>query len=191
MGSTEKRITKPGERKAYRECLVCDKDALYLVSTGLLSSKFICDNCGNEPPKSDVVKSFREMLGEEKETQPDNKASLMVVCRECREEVSKSVKRCPHCGWKPKKRSGTWFGGSILLGLSPIGWLMGADALSKEVNAANGVWEEVERGEEDEVEQTTEEDYIETLEQLKELADEGVITEEEFEAKKSEMLDRI
>ncbi|MFC7027256.1 SHOCT domain-containing protein [Halomicroarcula sp. GCM10025324] len=117
------------------------------------------------------------------------------ICRECRTEISPNVKRCPNCGWKPKKRGGLWWGTTAVMSLNPIGWAMGAKGASDNIKASKGVSKEVPANEtdgtEEEVEVSSESDPTDTLERLNELRNQGAITEAEFERKKKELLDRI
>ena len=117
------------------------------------------------------------------------------ICRECHEEISSSVNRCPNCGWKPKKRGGLWWGTTAVMSLNPIGWVMGAKGASDNLKASKGVSKEVSANEtreaQEEIEIPPESDRTDTLERLNELRNQGAITEAEFEAKKEELLDRI
>lgn len=114
---------------------------------------------------------------------------LQKVCRECKSKVTKDVQKCPHCGWKPKKRGGLWWGTTAVMSLNPIGWAMGAKGASDAHKASKGVWEETEIH--DKEQDSRLEDPIVALERLKELLDREVITKDEFEAKKSELLDEF
>lgn len=117
------------------------------------------------------------------------------ICRECHEEISANVKRCPHCGWKPKKRGGLWWGTTAVMSLNPIGWVMGAKGASDNYKASKGVSKEVPSSETDDTEQKieipSESDPTDSLKRLNELRNQGAITEAEYEAKKKELLDRI
>lgn len=116
------------------------------------------------------------------------------VCRECKEEISPEVKRCPHCGWKPKKRGGLWWGTTAVMAFNPIGWALGAKGASDNLKASKGVSEETSISSETASTNTREETETaptEKLERIDELKEEGVISEEEFEAKKEELLKQI
>jgi hypothetical protein len=116
------------------------------------------------------------------------------VCRECREKISPEVKRCPHCGWKPKKRGGLWWGTTAVMAFNPIGWALGAKGASDNLKAKKGVSEDVAISPEAESSTTAEEMEMtptERLERINELKEDGIITEEEFEAKKEELLGQI
>jgi len=120
------------------------------------------------------------------------------ICRECHEEISPHVERCPNCGWKPKKRGGLWWGTTAAMSLNPIGWVMGAKGASDNYKASKGVSKEVPAGEtndrgesEENVEVSSEADPTDTIERLNKLRKQGAITEAEFEEKKTELLDRI
>lgn len=140
----------------------------------------------------DVSKEYKKGI---KETQDTEKSPTRAICRECHSEISPDVKRCPECGWKPKKRGGLWWGTTAVLGLSPIGWALGAKGASDHYKASKGVSKEVSRDEADDeeevVEVPSESDPTDTLERLNELRNQGAITEAEYEAKKKELLDRI
>jgi Flp pilus assembly protein TadB len=130
----------------------------------------------------------------ESETQKSDD-STKSVCRECHSEISSDVKRCPNCGWKPKKRGGLWWGTTALMSLNPIGLVMGAKGASDNYKASKGVSKEVQSADtddtEEEIELPSESDPTDTLERLNELRNQGAITEAEYEAKKQELLDRI
>lgn len=118
-----------------------------------------------------------------------------LVCRECNQEIPTEAKRCPHCGWKPKKRGGLWWATTAAMSLNPIGWAMGAKGASDKYKASKGVSKEVPAPGHDKADETpsnsTENDPTDTLERLNELKEQGVITESEFEEKKTELLDQI
>lgn len=130
----------------------------------------------------------------ESETQ-DSDDSTKSVCRECHSEISSDVKRCPNCGWKPKKRGGLWWGTTAVMSLNPIGWAMGAKGASDNLKASKGVSKEVSANETGETEEelgvAPESDPTDTLERLNELRNQDAITEAEYEAKKEKLLDRI
>lgn len=140
-----------------------------------------------------IMSSPSELARNTQEDDSDN--STKSVCRECHEEISPGVKRCPNCGWKPKKRGGLWWGTTAVMSLNPIGWALGAKGASDNLKASKGVSKEVPKTEtddtEEEVELSSETDPTDTLERLNELRNQGAITESEFEAKKEELLDRI
>lgn len=138
-------------------------------------------------------KQLQKMADESQQNSSDS--SVKSVCRECHEEVSPDVKRCPNCGWKPKKRGGLWWGTTAVTSLTPIGWALGAKGASDNYKAAKGVSKEVQAknekpSEEAEI-QSSKRDLTETLERLNELKERGVITEDEFEEKKKEILEEI
>lgn len=193
-GMEDGKIVNEAGSVIFENCPECDENAIYQLSTGWLSQKFLCDNCGYEAEREEVAKSLRRVLKdihqESKDKKKEREEKLETVCRECREIVSKDAKRCSHCGFKPKKRGGLWYTSSILLGWTPIGAIMGYDALTREATAGR-VWEQVERDEDGESGELSENDHTETLEQLKHLCEKGVITEQEFEEKKREILERL
>lgn len=117
------------------------------------------------------------------------------VCRECNSEIPTRADRCPHCGWKPEKKGGLWWGATTLLSPTIIGWGMAAKGASDKHKASKGVSKQVPVSEEEEIEETVsdspEKDPTDTLERLNELKEQGIITEGEFEEKKTELLDQI
>ncbi|WP_396612484.1 SHOCT domain-containing protein [Haloferax sp. S1W] len=141
------------------------------------------------------VMRFSKRLQESAQEQNTPKSSMKSVCRECHEEVSPDVKRCPNCGWKPKKRGGLWWGTTAVTSLSPIGWVLGAKGVSDNYKAAKGVAKEVpaeeQKSSEETEDQPSKEHPTETLERLNDLKIKGVITEEDFEEKKKELLEKI
>ncbi|MFC7203419.1 SHOCT domain-containing protein [Haloferax namakaokahaiae] len=138
-------------------------------------------------------KNSQEMADEDQ--QNTSRGSMVSVCRECHEEVSPNVKRCPNCGWKPKKRGGLWWGATAVTILSPIGWALGAKGASDNYKASKGVAKKVQVENEDQQMETDQQypkgDPTETLIRLNELKNEGVITQDEFEEKKIELLNKI
>lgn len=135
---------------------------------------------------------FQEAGGDLEKHQSDQSIGpTKSVCRECRQEISPDAKRCPSCGWKPKKRGGLWWGTTALMSFNPIGWVMGAKGASDNLKASRGVSEETTISSEtinSESENVTPESPIDKIERLCDLKEEGVISEEEFEAKKTELL---
>jgi len=141
-----------------------------------------CDNCGYEPEREDVLKHMNENADED---------NSVYVCRECHEEISPDVQRCPNCGWKPEKKGGLWWGTTALMSFNPIGWAMGAKGVSDSAKASKGVAKKVNKTEEATDDETTEGNAktpTEKLDELGSLREKGIITEEEFEKKKKEIL---
>lgn len=131
---------------------------------------------------------------EELEESKENKENTIKVCRECRQEISGNVKRCPHCGWKPKKRGGLWWGTTAVMSLNPIGWAMAAKGAKDNHKASKGVWEETtapKKSDSSKEEVPSETDPLDKLERLNKLKDSGAIDEEEFEEKKEELLKQV
>lgn len=133
-------------------------------------------------------------LGLDSHQQSNSSEHTESVCRECREKISSDVNRCPHCGWKPKKRGGLWWGATAVMSFNPIGWALGAKGASDNIKARKGVSEEVPASSKDADSDESEEKDIsptEKLERINELKEQGAITEEEFEEKKKQLLDKI
>jgi RNA polymerase subunit RPABC4/transcription elongation factor Spt4 len=141
------------------------------------------------------VLQFGENVDSFESYQPNQSTGVTKsVCRECREKISADVKRCPHCGWKPQKRGWLWWGITGLMILNPIGLIMGAKGASDKVNANKGVAEEVSISSNESTSESTGEAQktpSEKLKRINELRNEEVITEEEFQAKKEELLEEI
>jgi hypothetical protein len=139
-----------------------------------------------------IMSSPSELARNRQKNESDETKS---VCRECHEPISPDVKRCPNCGWKPKKRGGLWWGTTAVMSLNPIGWVMGAKGASDNLKASKGVSKEISANEtgdtEEEIEVPSESDPTDTLERLNELRNQDAITEAEYESKKEELLDRI
>jgi hypothetical protein len=145
--------------------------------------------------ESGRFKIFVQKMGEGLEDYQSEQSTgpTKSICRECREEISPDVKRCPHCGWKPKKRGGLWWGTTALMSFNPIGWALGAKGASDNWKASKGVAEEttVSSGESRSEDPQGAETPTEKLERMNKLRKEGAISEEEFEAKKEELLKQI
>lgn len=187
----------------YKPCPECGSDAISNEG-GIISKQVVCRNCGNEPELQEVQRSFQERVGkgsegkvEKSETSPDNLAGdeeSRYICRECKEEVAPDVERCPNCGWKPKKRGGIWWGTTALTSLSPIGWIMGAKGAKDNLKASKGVAKRLEGDRLDsapQIEGNPDEDITRRLKRIEELHEEGLITDSEYEEKRSEILDGI
>lgn len=143
---------------------------------------------------SDEFEDGYQQSLEELEESKKNKENMTKVCRECRQEVSRNVKRCPHCGWKPKKRGGLWWGTTAVMSLNPIGWAMAAKGAKDNHKASKGVWEETaapEKSDSPKEETSSETDPIDKLERLSKLKESGAINEGEFEKKKEELLKQV
>lgn len=141
----------------------------------------------------DFEEGYREAKAELDES-AEPAADTTAVCRECRQEVSRDVNRCPHCGWKPKKRGGLWWGTTAVMSLNPIGWAMAAKGAKDNHEAKKGVWEETAAPPESDSppdHQPEATDPLTKLERLNELKEAGAIEEAEFEEKKQELLEEL
>ncbi|PSP76931.1 hypothetical protein BRC81_11335 [Halobacteriales archaeon QS_1_68_20] len=129
--------------------------------------------------------------------EPDGE--LEYVCRECNGRIDEDATRCPHCGFAPemKKKGAPWHGTALATSFSPLGWAMMAKGAADELAARGGVGEEVlvdgseTDGDVAETDEDTEVDALDKLERLAELNDDGVISDEEFEQQKRELLEEI
>lgn len=179
----------------YNHCPECKKGEIREETSnyGFSLEGLYCANCGYEPEQSEVLDDIEGMpLVGDGENATDNKS--VYVCRECHEEVSPDIKRCPNCGWKPKKKGGLWWGATALMSLNPIGWAMGAKGASDGIKAGKGVAKKVNKTEKTPDSETREDNSkppTEKLDELGELREKDVITEEEFEEKKKELLNQI
>lgn len=119
------------------------------------------------------------------------------VCRKCFEQVNTNVKRCPHCGYGPKKRGVLYWSATGLLSLSPAGPILTAKGLNDNRKAGKGVSKTVENNDSDNSELTSQDEHkvsadpTELLESLHELREKDIISEDEFEAKKEDLLNQI
>lgn len=187
MGLSEK--LKPN---MYTLCPECGDGKIKEETSGFSLERLYCEECGYEPEQSEVLKHGNSSsIGIGQKT--PNEDSIH-ICRECREEVSPDVQRCPECGWKPEKKGILW---KLVTGVTiftPIGWAMGAQSASDEIKSARGVTKEVDKTEEAPDSETREENSkspTKKLDELGELREKDVITEEEFEKKKKELLEQL
>jgi len=178
------------ESDMYDPCPKCGGD-IKAETSGLSHSleRLYCEECGYEPEYLEALDA-PDMLTSSRNA---NNEYVVYVCRECHEEVSSDVKRCPHCGWKPEKKGGLWWGITALMSLNPIGWIMGAEGASDSIGAAKGVAKKVDKSEvsDDGTEKDGSKTPTEKLKELDELKENDVITEEEFETKKEELLEQL
>lgn len=144
------------------------------------------------------AESFDEKSQEwaEKQEQDQSDGPTKSICRECHEEVSPGVNRCPNCGWKPNERGWVWGLATGAMILNPIGWVMGAKGAQDNHKAKKGVTKEVHedqvpQGGGSQQEPTQEVNPTDSLKRLHDLKEQGVITEREFEEKKGELLEQI
>lgn len=116
-----------------------------------------------------------------------------LVCKECRKKVSPDARKCPHCGYYPGKggKGSLWHGTALATSFSPVGWAMMAKGAADEARTRRGIAEEVEATDTNDNAQTESEDSFEKLERLNELKEQGVLSDEEFQKKKEEILDQI
>lgn len=121
------------------------------------------------------------------------------ICRECKQEVSPQASRCPHCGWKPEKRGMLYWTGTTFLSFTPVGWMFAAKGTKDEIEGEMGMSKKVEESsdgsdttpvdkEKNPKESSTQ---VEKIQELNELKQQGIISEDEFEAKKNELLDEL
>lgn len=118
----------------------------------------------------------------------------ILACRECHEEVSRGVQRCPHCGFDPEAdtRGAAWKVSALGISttiLAPLGIAMGYDSAKKSRDASKGVWIEktVEITSDDEDESTSSSN-AQKLRELDTLHSEGVLSDEEYQKKKEQIL---
>lgn len=178
----------------YEPCPECGADAIEEEGKVFVKRVF-CDECGYEPERSDVLKSAGQIMEDSKNQESGSTDQTAHICRECHEEISPDVERCPHCGWKPKKRGGLWWGTTALMSFNPIGWVMGAKGASDSYKASKGVAKEAAVTPDESPgkteEQTAKRDPAERLERLSKLKEDGIITEDDFEEKKEELLEEM
>jgi len=124
----------------------------------------------------------------------------VIVCKKCREEVPDDAKKCPHCGYYPGSggKGSLWHGTALATSWTPIGMAMLAKGAADEARTRRGVAEEIgvtdanaNDDDNDDDAQTGSEDSFEKLERLNELKEQGILSEEEFQKKKEEILDDI
>lgn len=165
----------------------------FLASVGMFGVPFLLYYRVSERRAKQFDKSIQEMADESNQNQSNSPTKS--ICRECHAEISSEVKRCPNCGWKPKKRGGLWWGTTAVMSLNPIGWALGAKGASDNYKASKGVAKEVQATDQKETEENevtqSEVKPADALERINELKEQGVITEEEFEEKKKELLEQI
>jgi hypothetical protein len=114
------------------------------------------------------------------------------VCSKCRENVPPDAEKCPHCGYYPGKggKGGLWNATAVATSWHPIGMGMLAKSAADSHRARKGIAEEVAASNEAENADEDEDDF-DKLERLSELNDKGVLSDEEFEEKKEEILDQL
>lgn len=109
------------------------------------------------------------------------------MCKKCKQEVSPDAKKCPHCGYYPGKggKGALWHLSSVFV------WPMAVKGAADEIRTRRGIAEESAKTQEEAVNDPADEDPFETIERLKELYENGAISDEEFQSKKEEILDRL
>lgn len=189
---------KPGH-EALKLCPNCGEDKVGRRSGGsIFKIEYYCDQCGYEPKKAEVHKSFREMLGsamENKEKEiTDSELRKQVEDRKSEgweiEEISHSGNRVVMSATK-----GGTIGGHALTGFLTGFWTLGAgnvvyNKLSKKRNKERIALRADEKTEAS-VQSREDIDPIEQIRDLEQLYEDGLITEEQFEEKKTELLDKV
>lgn len=180
-----------------KPCPNCQKQAVgrrYKSDSRL--TEYYCDECGYQPKKSEVNISFRELLGgrEEYDEITDSELEQQVKDKETEgwevEEVTHSGKRVVMSTTK-----GGTIGGHALTGVLTGFWTFGLG------NAAYGKMSK-KRNKQQTVlhadnytkllgKKNEEDDPIELIRELKQLNDEGIISDAEFEQKRQELLDSV
>jgi hypothetical protein len=163
------------------------------ISCALLLFGFIFSRSERELKK---INMKLEEVVEEVEIEEEERTA---ICRECKQEVSSKASRCPHCGWKPKKRGMLYWTGTTFLSFTPVGWIFAAKGAKDEIEGERGMSKKV--GELSEGSDPTPVDkeknpeesstQVEKIQELNELKQQGIISEDEFEAKKNELLDEL
>jgi len=191
---------EPGA-ETLKSCPNCGEDKIYRTATTATSMpKYFCDACGYEADKEEVEKSFTEMVMEK---QNGGETSVGKIENEkLREEVKDRIDE----GWELeevdnsngkvilKTTKGGTIGGHALTGITTGLWTFGAGnvvygKLSKKRNAERMVLREKDNLPRDAGEPIQLPDTSDRLRKLKDLNDEDVITDEEFERKKAELLE--
>ncbi|GAB7020301.1 SHOCT domain-containing protein [Halostagnicola bangensis] len=201
----------PGEHDQFKPCPKCGKDQIYRTrdsifdfSNGRFFTPFdyYCDNCGYEGSKDEITKSFSQLV---EDVNSSNETDLGVINEsDLRQEVEDRQAE----GWKVREidqencrvvmenSKGGSIGGHALTGLVTGLWTFGAgniayEKLSKKKNKERIALSSNEALAEDaeELEQIV--DVSEKLRNLKDLYEEGVITDDEYKNKKAELLERI
>ncbi|WP_154020379.1 hypothetical protein [Halorubrum halophilum] len=201
--------TEPGA-DVFHKCPECGEDKIYSKTEGIFSkTEYICDSCGHKPAKSEIRKSFSELHEENKNEStelfgieldgPSEKLDK-ITDTELRQEVKDRQQE----GWEVEQitdsgekvimttTEGGSIGGHALTGVLTGLWTFGAgnvayNKLSKKKNKERIVL----RPDADQASTDNNEDPIELIRELKELNEEGVITDSEFEKKKEKILNEI
>jgi ribosomal protein L37AE/L43A len=190
---------EPGH-DALKPCPNCGEDKVGRRS----NSDYYCDECGHEPTKAEINKSLFEMLKEGvKEARQNDEEADEIADPDLRQQVEDrkaegwEIEEITHSGKRVMMTTteGGTIGGHALTGFLTGLWSFGAgnivyNKLSKKKNKERIALRADEVA--DESTQSRENiDPTELIRELKELHDEGIITEEEFKEKKHELLDEV
>ncbi|MFC4359298.1 SHOCT domain-containing protein [Halobium salinum] len=120
------------------------------------------------------------------------------VCRKCMEQVDRNIERCPHCNFHPQSDTRGFVWQTVSIGLlmtllAPFGVAMEHDTFKKRRQAKRGVVIRktagvMESDHEDDEPDSLNQSSADKLRELSELQSDGVISSDEFENKKSEIL---
>lgn len=115
-----------------------------------------------------------------------------IVCTKCHEQVGEDAERCPHCGYSPDDRNTI-----VAVHNHPVGVCAGYEYVELENAPSKLEWFEIENA----AQQTgsnqsssrneTQDDPYEKLRKLEALYDDGVLSEQEFESKKQDILNEL
>jgi predicted RNA-binding Zn-ribbon protein involved in translation (DUF1610 family) len=205
MGLFDKEL-KPGH-EGLKPCPNCGKQKVgRRYKSDSEETEYYCDNCGYEPTESEAQMSFREALskswekGKREFGTPDDEEIIdpelkqQVKDREAEgweiEEVTDSGKRVVMSTTK-----GGTIGGHALTGVLIGIWSFGLGnvaygKLSKKRNKQRIVLRVDDETNSSE-KKSEEDDPIELIRELKQLNDEGLISDTEFEEKRQELLDSV
>lgn len=189
--------TEPGA-DVFHECPDCGEDKIYSKTESIFSkTEYFCDSCGYNPNKAEVRKTFLEMYEEQNSDEIDQ-----ISDSELRQEVMDrkqegwEIEEIANSGKKAVMTTteGGSVGGHALTGALTGLWTFGAgnvvyNRLSKKKNKERIVL----RPDIDSDQHSTDknEEAIELIRELKELNEEGAITDSEFEKKKEQILDEL
>lgn len=207
--------TEPGAN-VFRECPECEKDEIFSQSEGLLSeTEYLCNHCGYEAEQSEVRKPFHELVEENREENggggsfservaelqgkgqgeiSDPELKQQVEDRQAEgweiEEITDSGERVVMSTTK-----GGTIGGHALTGVLTGMWTFGLGNVAYKKMSEKKNKERIVLRTDDEsgssIQNSNTENPIELIRELKELSEEGLITEDEFEEKKRELLDEM
>jgi len=176
-------------KKILPSCLECGHNQILKESSSFnTADRYYCDECGHEPEREVLVNALNGSASNGDTTGGNH----VYVCRECHEGVSPDVQRCPHCGWKPEKSGLLWWVITVILGLTPIGWAMGAKGVSNDFKSMRGVAKKLnkkKKATENKPREDNSKSPTDLLHELEELKEEGAISKEEYRKKKIELLE--